>query len=137
MSTATTTISWYRDNSTDKIGRTWSAKRDDLGIGRPPWTPGDLSTQGSFDLFVEIAGSKQRQYLFLPPDGPGPDGTLLPEASSMLPIKFIDYVDIMPGQPMKRPNAEERERIARIAETIKDFAEKQGVEFVITKGDKS
>ena len=51
--------------------------------------------------------------------------------------RFIDYVDRMPGQPMKHPNAEERERIARIAEEIKDFAEKQGVEFVITKGDVS
>lgn len=34
-------------------------------------------------------------------------------------------------------NDDKSERIAKIAQEIKDFAEKQGVEFVITKGDKA
>lgn len=50
---------------------------------------------------------------------------------------FIDYVDLMPGQPMKRPNADDRARIAKMAEEIEDFAEKHNVTFKITKGDES
>lgn len=136
MSTETD-LKWHLNESKDKLGRIWSAVRDEIGIGRPPWTPGDVSTKRMFDLFVEMVGSKQRHYLFLPPYAPGPDGTLSPTTAAIPPIKFVDYVNVMPGSSYKRQTAEDRERIAKTAQEIKDFAETQGVEFVITKGDVS
>jgi len=139
MNTATSDLSWYLNASKDKPGQIWSAVRDEDGIGRPPWTAGDETTQGSFDLFVEHGGNNNRQYLFLPTDHPGPDEATFPRSrkDAPMPFKFVDYVNLMPGQPMKRPSAEDRERISKMAEDLKDFAEKQGVQFVITKGDKS
>jgi len=62
---------WYLDDSKEKQGRIWSAKRDHLGIGRPLWTPGDVMTRASFDLFESMM-PRTRQYLFLPPNHPGP-----------------------------------------------------------------
>jgi hypothetical protein len=66
-------IAWYFDNSASKLGRIWSALRNDRGIGRPPWTPGDVITQKSFDLYDAEFAHPRRQYLFLPPNHSGPD----------------------------------------------------------------
>ena len=67
-------MKWHLNESDDKLGRVWSAQRDNLGIGRPPWTAGDVLTRASFDLFCNQYANPRRQYLFLPDgDDPNPD----------------------------------------------------------------
>lgn len=53
----------------------------------------------------------------------------------LMPFKFVDYVDIMPGGSYKRPTDEERERLRAASEKFKEIAKEQGVTFKITKGD--
>ena len=64
-------LAWYVDSSVGKVGRVWSAMRDESGVGRPPWTHGSVTTQLAFDNDTE-QNDPNRQYIFLPLDDPGP-----------------------------------------------------------------
>jgi hypothetical protein len=51
-------------------------------------------------------------------------------------FKFVDYIDLVPGTARtSRLDADERERLKKAAEQLKEIANKHGVEFKITKGD--
>jgi replicative DNA helicase len=49
-------------------------------------------------------------------------------------IRIVDYVYLMPGQRAKR-TAEDRERLARIADECKELAKKLRIKFVLVKGN--
>lgn len=57
-----------------------------------------------------------------------------PKRHPML-IKFVDYVDIMPGAKRIPPNDDERKRLQIMADKLKEFAKAKGIKFVVTKGD--
>lgn len=51
-----------------------------------------------------------------------------------MPIKFVDYGYIMPGQKTK-VTTEDRERLKRTFDELKKIAIERGIAFVIVKGD--
>jgi hypothetical protein len=60
---------------------------------------------------------------------------MLPRHRDSLPIRFVDYVDLVPGAKRTPPTDEDRERMHKMADGIKEFAKKHDIKFLLAKGD--
>lgn len=60
---------------------------------------------------------------------------MAPRKRDPLPMKFVDYIDILPGAKRVPPDDNERARLNDVSEKLKQFAKETDLKFAIIKGD--